>query len=63
MEVKNELVILDPKEFGIDNNKALELQKDLPQMLSERDTLTEAYDNIIRMEITPETSKWPVSYV
>jgi hypothetical protein len=54
---KQELVILDPKEFGIDNNKALELQKDLPQMLSERDTLTEAYDSIIRMEITPETSK------
>lgn len=57
MEAKNELVILDPKEFGIDSNKALELQKDLPQMLSERDALTEAYDNVIRMEITPETSK------
>lgn len=57
MEAKNELAILDPKEFGIDSNKALELQKDLPQMLSERDTLAEAYDNVIRMEITPETSK------
>ncbi len=46
------------EEFGLDEQKAKEITKDLPQIISERDILAEQYNEIIKMDIEePATAK------
>jgi hypothetical protein len=46
------------EEFGLDEQKAKEITKDLPQIISERDVLAEQYNEVIRMDIEdPATAK------
>lgn len=47
-----------PSEFGIEENKALELISNLPQIVAERATLVTQYDEIVKMDIdSPLTVK------
>ena len=52
------LVLVNPKEFGIEEAKATELVGNLPQIQSERSVLENQYNEILTMDIeSPETSK------
>lgn len=50
----NELVKVDPKEFGLEESKASELTKGLKTILDERVLLTESYTEAILLEVTEE---------
>lgn len=50
----NEVVIIDPKEFGLEENQALEIKKGLNQILEERQVLIESYKDVIELEINQE---------
>jgi colicin import membrane protein len=53
-----EVVKVNPKEFGIEENKAHELLGNLPQIKSERLVLEQSYNEVLKMDIeSPETSK------
>jgi hypothetical protein len=50
--------LINPKEFGIEESKASELQGNLPQLLAERDQLKSQYDALMLADIElPETAK------
>lgn len=52
-----EVVVIDPKEYGIEAKRADELQGNLPQLKKERDVLAKQYDDVIKMDIdNPKTS-------
>lgn len=52
------LLKVNPAEYGIEESKQKELIGNLPQILSERDTLQPQYDEVMRMDIElPETAK------
>lgn len=56
--MKNELVVVNPQEFGIEENKANELMGNLPQIQSERTQLEVPYNEVLKMDIeNPETAK------
>jgi len=47
-----------PQEYGLSEEKALELKSNLPQILSERSVFVPQYDEIIKSDIdSPETAK------
>lgn len=48
----NELVKVDPKQYGLDENKANEITKGLTTIIKERDVLTKSYQDLIETEIT-----------
>lgn len=50
----NEVVIIDPKEFGLEENQAFEIKKGLNQILVERQVLIESYKDVIELEINQE---------
>lgn len=46
------------EEFGLDEQKAKEITKDLPQIIKERDVLVSQYNEILKLDIDdPETAK------
>lgn len=46
------------EEFGLDEQKAKELTRDLPQIIKEREILSEQYNQVIQLDIDdPETAK------
>ena len=46
------------EQFGLDEQEAQKITKDLPQILSERDVLSEQYNDVIKMDIEdPDTAK------
>lgn len=47
----NELVLVNPKEFGIEESKANELIGNLPQIIKERAILEEQFDKVIKLDI------------
>jgi hypothetical protein len=52
------VVLVNPQEFGIEESKATELVGNLPQIQSERNVLEHQYNEILKMDIeNPETSK------
>ena len=56
--MKNDLVLVNPKEFGIEENKATELIGNLPQLQNERNALEKQYNEVIKMDIeSHETTK------
>lgn len=53
----NELIV-NPSEYGIEDNKANELIGNLPQIKNERNAFVSQYDEVIKMDINdPNTSK------
>lgn len=56
--MKNEIIKIDSKEFGIKEQKAKELMGNLPQLKKERDVLETQFNEIIKLDIKDlETSK------
>jgi hypothetical protein len=56
--MENLALIIDPKEFGVEENQAKELMANLPQLKEERSILEQQYSLIIKMDIEdPSTSK------
>jgi hypothetical protein len=51
----NELIKVDPKEFGLEETKANELTVGLKTILEERNVLIDAYNDVITLEITEQT--------
>lgn len=49
--MKNQLVLVNPKEYGLEESKALELTSGLTTILTERETLKNAYIDVIDLEI------------
>lgn len=47
-------LIVNPKEFGLEENKALELTSGLTTILTERETLKNAYLDVIDLEVSEE---------
>lgn len=56
MKTKTELIV-NPKEFGLEENKALELTSGLTTILTERETLKNAYLDVIELDVTEENLK------
>lgn len=56
METKNELIV-NPKEFGLEENKAIELTSGLTTILTERETLKNAYLDVIELDVTENNIK------
>lgn len=52
-----ELLVIDPKEFQITEEKAKEITAGLPQIIKERAILEQQYSEIINEDITEEVSK------
>lgn len=52
--MENQITIINPKEFGLEENKALELTVGLTAILNERETLKNAFIDVIELEITAE---------
>jgi hypothetical protein len=57
-KINKPMEVVKFEEFGLDEQKAKEITKDLPQIIKERDTLSVQYNEIIKMDIEdPETAK------
>jgi len=52
--MENQITIINPKEFGLEENKALELTSGLTLILTERETLKNAYIDVIDLDVTEE---------
>ncbi len=50
----NELAIVDPKEFGLEEKQAKTITKGLSQILEEREILSKEYARVVKLEITEE---------
>lgn len=55
--MKQELKVVEPKDFGIEKKQANELTKNLDLIIKERDILIDAYEDVITLEITEENLK------
>lgn len=55
--MSTQLTIIDPKEFGLEESKAVELTSGLKNILDERNVLIDAYNGVIELEITTENLK------
>jgi len=53
--MENNLITVDPKEFGLEETKVTELTSGLKTILEERQILSDAYADVISLEITEET--------
>jgi hypothetical protein len=53
--MENQITIVNPKEFGLEENKALELTSGLTTILTERETLKNAYLDVIDLDINEDT--------
>lgn len=52
--MKNELKVIDPKEFGVEEKSAKSIELAFAPSISERNELSKTYDLLIKKEITPE---------
>ncbi len=52
--MENQITIINPKEFGLEENKALELTSGLTLILTERETLKNAYIDVIDLDVTED---------
>ncbi len=52
--MKNQLVLVNPKEYGLEESKALELTSGLTTILTERETLKNAYIDVIDLDINED---------
>lgn len=55
--MSNELTIIDPKEFGLEETKATEMTSGLKSIIEERNSLEGIYDELIKQELNAETLK------
>ena len=54
MKTENELSVINPVQFGLEEIQANELTKDLTTIVKEREILIEAYEDVMLLEITEE---------
>lgn len=52
---ENESLVINPKDFGLEPDKAKEVEEVFLPVIAERDNLVESYKTIIAKEITPQT--------
>lgn len=52
--MENQITIINPKEFGLEENKATEITSGLKTILEERELLKNAYLDVIDLELTVE---------
>lgn len=55
--MKNEVAIIDPKEYGLEEKKAVEIESAFAPKIIERDGLLAIYSQIITEELSPEVAK------
>jgi len=56
--ITNEIVKIKASDYGLDETKAAELTKNLPQIITERDVFVTQFDEVIRLNINdPDTAK------
>lgn len=55
--MENVAVIVNPNDFGLEENKALELTSGLTTILTERETLKNAYLDVIELDLNEENLK------
>lgn len=56
--MNTEIIKIEPEKFGLSEEAAKNITKDLPQILSEREALVSQYDEIIKSDIElPETAR------
>ena len=53
--MSNEVAVIDPKQYGLEEVQASQLTTGLNSILAEREILTEAYLDVISLEITTES--------
>jgi colicin import membrane protein len=52
--MSDELLVIDPKEFGLEETQATDLTAGLSTILKERQVLIEAYEDVMLLELLPE---------
>jgi len=55
--MENQVLVVNPKEFGIEKKQALDLTKGLNPILDEKEKLREQFQELITQEVTPENTK------
>lgn len=55
--MENNLIKIDPKEYGLDENKVSTIEQAFMPMITEREGLSVIYGQLLTCDITPETSK------
>ncbi len=55
--MKNEIIIIDPKEFGLEEKSAKSIEAAFAPKIIERDGLRVVYEQVIKKELTKETCK------
>ncbi|MFA5300390.1 MAG: hypothetical protein WC389_19570 [Lutibacter sp.] len=56
-ETNTKLVVIDPKEYGLEQDKASVIEKAFMPVITERDALSEIYKSILTQELTIETTQ------
>lgn len=54
MNTTTQVSIIDPKEFGLDEQQAKTIEQDFSPVISEKNALSEIYEQVITKELTPE---------
>lgn len=57
MNTENQLIVVDPKEFGLEEAKASEMVNGLTSIISERNELEKIFDELIKQELNEATLK------
>lgn len=57
IKMKTELILVDPKEFGLEEKKANEMTSGLKSIIEERNSLEEIYNELIKQELNQDTLK------
>lgn len=55
--MKTDIIVLDPKEYGLETAQVATIEKAFLPKIQERDALTEIYNQILTSEITPDLCK------
>ena len=55
MSEKNNLVTIDPKEYGLEKKEVKSIEEAFSPKIIERDALAKIYESIITKELNPET--------
>lgn len=55
--MNTQIVKIDPKEFGLEEQKASQMREGLTPILSEREIFSQQYDEVIKMELNDSTLK------
>ena len=54
MSNKNEVIVIDPKDYGLEKQNVVSIEEAFAPKIAEREALVEVYTNIISKEMSPE---------